>query len=172
LVIGGIKILEKIKNMKTLILLRHAKSESFFDSKSDLDRNLLEVGLESAQKVSKIFKEHDIVPDIILCSTANRTKQTCDIFIQNTGFQTPIIYLEELYMATASEMFLMVQQYYKQYKKIMIIGHNDGISKFANRVSKNGCENLSTSALVVFNFRFFFDLYRGKTVFFINPKLI
>jgi phosphohistidine phosphatase len=170
--VGRNQILAKIKIMKTLILFRHAKTESVFEASNDFERNLLKIGEETARKVSNIFKENHIVPDVILCSTAHRTRQTCDIFVQNTNSQSPIVYLEELYMASASEILQLVKEYSNQYHKIMIIGHNDGISKLANRVSKNGCESLSTSALVVFDFKSNFDIDNGDIKLFINPKLI
>jgi phosphohistidine phosphatase len=67
--------------MKTLLLLRHSKSEELYLSKSDFERNLSEQGLLDIQKVKKYYFSKYPYPDLILSSSANRTNKsiTCNI---------------------------------------------------------------------------------------------
>ncbi|MDP2176548.1 MAG: histidine phosphatase family protein [Bacteroidota bacterium] len=157
--------------MKSLIFLRHAKTEHLYDAPNDFGRNLTENGRRTAQKVSEIFSENKIQPDVILCSTANRTRQTLDIFLQNNDCKPDILMLENLYLASASDIYSIIQSY-KKYNAIMVIGHNDGLSLLASMLSAKDCPTLSTSALIVFNFKKEIELEKGNIELFINPKAL
>jgi phosphohistidine phosphatase len=157
--------------MKTLILLRHAKAESVYDAKNDFERNLTESGREAAKKVAETFSGKPFKPDIILCSTANRTKQTLDIFLQNSNFKPEIVMLEDLYMSTATDMFRNINKYDRK-KTIMVIGHNDGLSFLADKLSSSGCAPLPTSSLLVLSFKKSIDLEKGNIELFIYPNSI
>ena len=68
--------------MKTLILIRHAKS-SWEDDVTDLNRPLSLRGFSDANSISKEFKSYDFHPDGIFSSPAKRAATTCDVFMEN-----------------------------------------------------------------------------------------
>lgn len=153
-----------------LILLRHAKSVSQF-SALDFDRTLNEKGKQDAPMVAKAFAKLEIVPDIILCSTAARTQATLELFKNELNLNAPIVYLDELYHAAASEIYDIVQKYL-QHKKILVVGHNFGISNLANQLSIAGAQEMNTCGLYVFNFTERIEWNKGQIFKYLSPKTI
>ncbi len=149
-----------------LILLRHAKSVSQFTS-SDFNRTLNEKGRKDAPEVAKAFKLLDILPDIILCSTAIRTKETLALF----NMDAPVQYLDDLYHASASEMFDIISEN-QNYQTIMVVGHNFGITNLANQLSTNGAEEMNTCGLYIMEFPESIELNKGKMLHYLSPKTI
>jgi phosphohistidine phosphatase len=149
-----------------LILLRHAKSVSQFTS-SDFNRTLNEKGRKDAPEVAKAFKLLGILPDIILCSTAIRTKETLALF----NMDAPVQYLDNLYHASASEMLDIILEN-KNYQTIMVVGHNFGITNLANQLSTNGAQEMNTCGLYIIEFSESIELHQGKILHYISPKTI
>ena len=149
-----------------LILLRHAKSVSQFTS-SDFNRTLNEKGRKDAPEVAKAFKLLGILPDIILCSTAIRTKETLALF----NMDAPVQYLDDLYHASASEMFDIISEN-QNYQTIMVVGHNFGITNLANQLSTTGAEEMNTCGLYIMEFPESIELNKGKMLHYLSPKTI
>jgi len=149
-----------------LILLRHAKSVSQFTS-SDFNRTLNEKGRKDAPEVAKAFKALDIQPEIILCSTAIRTKETLDLF----QLTAPKEFLDNLYHAAASEMYDIILKY-PQYKTIMVVGHNFGITNLANQLSTNGAQEMNTCGLYIMEFSETIEWNKGVILNYLSPKNI
>lgn len=149
-----------------LILLRHAKSVSQITF-SDFERTLNEKGRQDAPRVAKVFKSLKVIPDIILCSTANRTKETLALF----DLDVPVEFLDNLYHASASEIYDIILNY-SQYQTIMVVGHNFGISNLANQLSSTGASEMSTCGLYIFSFPENIELYKGTMLHYLSPKTI
>ncbi len=158
--------------MKTLILLRHAKSELPSVSQKDFDRRLSDKGRIDIVKVSVAFNLLGIQPDAILCSSSTRTRETLETYLKVSGVKTKILYLDELYHASASEILNIVNQYENQYNHIMVVGHNFGISTLADRLSKSGAEQMSTSAIHVLEFAETIEPYQGSLIHSLNKKSV
>ena len=88
--------------MKTIFLLRHAKSSWDNTKLEDFDRPLDTRGIKSCKKIGKFFKKRKLVPDIVYCSTAVRAKQTWDLINRIVEKKKNIIYEDQLYMANSS----------------------------------------------------------------------
>lgn len=155
--------------MKTLILLRHAKTEpqSFF--KPDFDRNLIDKGKSDIVKVALHVSQLDIEPDIILCSSSNRTKQTLELLNKTNSYTCEIVITDKLYHASASEILDFIGLY-SQYHNILLIGHNFGISVLANTLAENGADEMPTSAVHILQFNQSIEPYKGKLLHSIRPK--
>ncbi len=153
-----------------LILLRHAKSVSHLTA-SDFNRKLNDKGVLDTPKVAQAFILLNIIPDIILCSTAVRTQETLALFKQSIALNSPVEFLDELYHASASEIFDIILKY-PQYKTIMVVGHNFGISNLANQLSTDGAQEMNTCGLYVFNFPENIELNKGTILNYLSPKLI
>ena len=149
-----------------LILLRHAKSVSQLTT-SDFNRTLNEKGRKDAPEVAKAFKLLGIQPDIILCSTAIRTKETLALF----NMDAPVQYLDDLYHASASEMFDIISEN-QNYQTIMVVGHNFGITNLANQLSTTGAEEMNTCGLYIMEFPESIELNKGKMLHYLSPKTI
>ncbi len=151
---------------KQLILLRHAKSVSQFTN-SDFNRTLNEKGKKDAPEVAKAFKLLGIQPNIILCSTAIRTKETLALF----RLDEPIEYLDGLYHAAASDIYDIILKY-QDYEIIMVVGHNFGITNLANQLSTTGAAEMNTCGLYILEFPDSIELNKGKILHYLSPKNI
>lgn len=153
--------------MITLLLLRHSKSEELNSSKSDFERNLSKQGILDNQKVKKYYFSKYPFPDLILSSSANRTKQTTELFFD---LKPNIIYLDELYHASASEILDIINRYAAKHNYIAVVGHNMGLSELANILSKKGCPELPTSGYSLLEFENGIELHQGNLCEIINTK--
>lgn len=113
-----------------LILTRHAKSSWKQPDIADHDRPLNKRGRASAVAVGKWLRREKMVPDEILSSSAERTRETAALM----EFGTEPVYDETLYHASASTMLQQLQQ--AKGKKVMMLGHNPGIGEFAERLAR------------------------------------
>ncbi len=158
--------------MKQLFLFRHAKTEERSLTGTDFARNLMERGKDDAKKVSHYLQKQGNLPELVLYSSANRTTQTFDIFYGTTTFGGEVIKLEELYHASASTILDTIEKYSRDYKNMMVIGHNMGISQLANMLCKDGCEELPTAGIAIIEFKENIQSAKGTLKAFITPKTI
>ncbi len=119
--------------MKRLTLLRHAQAEDKFLGQRDWDRPLTKRGILDATEMAQRLKAKRLKPELILSSPAVRTQQTSSIFAEHlSGSQ--IETLEELYLATCSQLFKTVQSQNK-FNHLLIVGHNPGLTELADLIS-------------------------------------
>ena len=95
--------------MKTLILMRHAKSSWKFPELSDKDRPLTKRGEHDAPRMGKLLKKEEIFPESILSSTAVRAAATAEAVAQKLDYKEEITYLDSLYMAEPSAIIEALQ---------------------------------------------------------------
>ena len=134
------------KQMRTLYLLRHAKSAWDDPSLDDHERPLAPRGRKAARLLARHFRELDADPELILCSTAQRTRETLDMVLSGVA-ATPIIAIERgLYLAGAESMLDRLRDIDAGVKRAMIIGHNPGLHELAVTLAQKGPVRL-TSAL-------------------------
>lgn len=158
--------------MKTLILLRHAKSEDPDLAESDFKRHLKNKGKQDILQVAEKSIHADYVPDLILCSTANRTRETLELYASLLKLKPEIHYTDSLYHASAFEIMDIVLTHAEQADTIMVVGHNMGLSVLASQLSDSGCPELPTSGMVIFNFDGAVEPGLGKLLHFFSPKTL
>ena len=113
--------------MKTLFLTRHGKSSWKDIDIPDAQRPLKKSGKKETAKAAHHLKKADLLPQLILCSSALRAKETAEIFIAESGFKGKVEYLDTLYMAEPEQILASIKQYGQDTKRIMVIGHNPGL---------------------------------------------
>jgi phosphohistidine phosphatase len=134
--------------MKTLLLIRHAKSSWEQPDLSDFDRPLNERGKKDAPEMAKRVKEKGIEIDHLLSSTAKRAKKTAKYFTEEFGFKKEDIKLvEELYGATQSEFLQAVKDIDDKYKTVALFSHNPGITDFASSLTNVRIDDMPTCAV-------------------------
>ena len=109
-----------------LHLLRHAKTNPTSPSGLDFDRELMPRGYEQLQEFKAFFSEHPFQVGQILCSSAQRTRQTLEE-IKGLFADVAVTFSEELYMASSDEMLQIINQL-QCAEDLLVIGHNEGIS--------------------------------------------
>ncbi len=124
--------------MKTLYIIRHAKSSWAISGQPDFDRPLNERGKENATMMAQRLKDKGIIIDAFVSSPAKRAKKTCKAFckVYNRD-EEEIIFREELYLAPSHTYYDVVMATDNSYKRIAVFGHNPGISDFVNTLVSN-----------------------------------
>lgn len=115
--------------MKTLFILRHAKSSWKDSTLADFERPLNRRGQRAAETLGQHFRSEGIVPDLVLCSPAVRARETIEIVSKNAKWRTDIRYDERIYEATAMRLFEVVSQIENDHKTAMLVGHNPGLEE-------------------------------------------
>ncbi len=132
--------------MKTLLLMRHAKSSWKDDSLEDFERPLKKRGRKDAQKMAKVMKKNDLIPDLILSSSSIRTKETVETIVDELDYQKKIVYLDNLYMAEPQDFINELQTISNNYENVMIVAHNPGLEAYL-QIIDGEIEAVPTSGL-------------------------
>ena len=111
--------------MKRLYLLRHAKSSWDDPELADHERPLSARGRRAADAIGNYLREHGIEPELVLCSSAARTRET----LERIGLSGEVE--RELYGASASELLARVRELPPSLGSVLLIGHNPGMHDVA-----------------------------------------
>jgi len=139
--------------MKTLYLLRHAKSSRDDHALKDFERPLADRGIRDVSKIaSRLSKRGDKV-DCVITSPALRAKTTAKMFADQIGFPADEVASNvELYFSGAN-MFLKEAMLLDEHcRSAMLVGHNPAITEFANRVCDGRINHIPTCGLVQLQF--------------------
>ena len=115
--------------MKTLFLLRHAKSSWKDETLPDFERPLNRRGKRAAETMGRYFKTSAIVPELILCSPAERARETLNLVLKASRWTTEVRYDQRIYDATAQRLVEVVSQIDNDRKVAMLVGHNPGMEE-------------------------------------------
>ena len=121
--------------MKTIYLLRHAKSDWVDPGVKDHDRPLNARGREAAPAMAAYIKAKGYRPDLVLCSTARRTVETFDLVKAALGEGVAVKFEESLYLAEPRQLMERLRRLDDAVKAVMVIGHNPGIAQVAAELS-------------------------------------
>lgn len=136
--------------MKTLILIRHAKSDWTDGSLSDHDRPLNNRGMHDAPEMAKRLLKNNISIDAFYTSTALRAMATANLFagILNE-MQLPIIQKPELYLAGVNIFQTLISEIDNSFNSIAIVAHNPGITHFANTLTNARIDDMPTGSFFI-----------------------
>jgi phosphohistidine phosphatase len=146
--------------MLTLILLRHAKSSWKNPGLPDQDRALATRGQKDAPVVGRALSANGVAPELILCSSARRTRDTLALMLPELKAEPKVVYDDALYHAPPARMLKMMQGTPAGTSSVMIVGHNPEIQALALDLIGHGPKLLRdrlmakypTAGLVVINF--------------------
>ena len=113
--------------MKTLLIMRHAKSSWATPSQADHDRPLNQRGRSAAPLMGEKLKEAGLTPDLIICSSAKRAHETAQLIAPSCGYKGEIEVHKALYLASPDIYFETLQLYGGDHQCILMIGHNPTI---------------------------------------------
>lgn len=138
--------------MKTLILVRHAKSSWSDPALPDRDRPLNERGKRDAPRMGKQLAKHDVKPDVIVSSPAVRALTTAQLIAGKLGFERADIRVDDrLYAAQARDLLQVVRELGDKPRCVMLVGHNPELTELAHRFSSS-IAHMPTCAVAVFAF--------------------
>ncbi|TVQ29081.1 MAG: histidine phosphatase family protein [Wenzhouxiangella sp.] len=168
--------------MKTLYLLRHAKSSWSQPRLADHDRPLAARGLAAAPTIGDYLNSCQPAPQFVLCSTALRTRQTWDLVGRQLDPSPPVTYDRDCYHASADELLGRLRNTAESIDTLLLVGHNPGMADLAECLTGSGSEPDLRRMLVKFPtaalacIRFDTDTWRtvmpgsGVLVSFVRPR--
>jgi phosphohistidine phosphatase len=124
--------------MKTLYLLRHAKSDWDDPKLDDFDRPLSKRGQRAGQRMGRYFTENKIRPELVLCSPALRTRETWDWVAPAIHPPPTFKALQGLYLAPPSRILTILRRLPEECGAVLVIGHNPGIGRVATLLAREG----------------------------------
>jgi len=132
--------------MKTVLLIRHAKSSWDDSSVSDFDRPLNERGKKNAPEMAVRLHDKGIKPDMLVSSPAKRAKQTAKAFQKILDIQD-LEFVDELYLPSPEAFAKVISSLPAKVSTVAIFSHNPGITEFANSLSTTRIDNMPTSSV-------------------------
>ena len=137
------------KNLKTLFIIRHAKSSWTEMDARDFDRTLDLRGHNDAPGMAKMLKGEGIKPDLLVSSPAMRAKTTANYFATEFGIDAQSIdYQKDIYEAFETDILKVVRDLPNEAKVVFLFGHNPALTYFTNRYDKNPVDNLPTCGII------------------------
>jgi phosphohistidine phosphatase len=115
--------------VKRLLLLRHAKAER--ETRDDIKRGLEPRGEKDSARMGRFLREDVYVPDLVLCSNSQRTRETLRLMLPELGGVPRVEYLAELYLAEPEIVLAAVRHAPNATNVLMVVGHNPGLEQLA-----------------------------------------
>ncbi len=135
---------------RTIVMIRHAKSSWANPLQSDFERPLTDRGKNDAEDMGKRLRKNEIKPDLIISSTAKRTRQTAKRIAKELGYdEEKIRWEEKLYHCIPSVFEELLYEVDGKAKTVAIVAHNPGITDFVNQLAGNFViDNMPTCGIV------------------------
>lgn len=161
--------------MKTLSILRHAKSSWDDPELRDVERPLLQKGVKRTIRVCKYMKKNSIIPDAIVTSPAERALQTTNIVLEE--LKLPIVpqVSRKLYPGRIEEILDVISELDDELKHVLIVGHNPVFSNLIDKMAEDlNVDWLPTSGLVTISFDIkgweYIASATGNYIHYVKPK--
>jgi len=161
-----------------LILLRHAKSSWEHEHLDDFDRPLADKGIKACKTIRDYIENKKLFPDLIICSSSDRTKETISLIFKNNLNKLKIIYSGELYLSNVNKIINIISRTNDKIKRLMIVGHNPEMELLVEKITGKEFpyEKFNTAGLAILelNIKSWAEIKSktGKLSLFITPKLI
>ncbi|TJZ44553.1 histidine phosphatase family protein [Streptomyces piniterrae] len=145
-----------MSSLRRLVVLRHAKSARPPDV-ADHERPLAPRGRRDAPAAGRWLRDADWLPELVLCSTSQRTRETWDLAAAQLGTPPPARYEPALYAATVPELLTAVREVPAHVHTLLLIGHNPSTQDLVLTLAGDGLgdalprtqESFPTSAIAV-----------------------
>ena len=156
--------------MKTIILIRHAKSSWKFHDLKDIERPLKKRGQKDAARMAHVLREMKIHIDKFISSPAERALSTAIAF----ALRDEIAVDQRLYLESKSKLLSVIQELDENFQSVVLFSHNPDLTDFANFLANDTIENIPTAGMVGIQFDVNswkeIEKGKGKRLFFEIPK--
>jgi phosphohistidine phosphatase len=159
--------------MKTLLILRHAKSSWDNPDSADFDRPLNARGLKTAPFVGNLMRERHVRVDLILSSPARRARETAALVKEAAEIAAEIRYDERIYEASPISLLHVLAETENEFEAVLLVGHNPGLEGLI-KILTGGIQPMPTAALagIELNIEHWNEIAAdcGKLNFIVRPK--
>lgn len=121
--------------MKTLLVLRHAKSSWKEEGVSDHDRPLNKRGKRDAPRVGELLLDEGLKPELIISSTARRARKTASKVASQCGYQGIIELQGTLYLAPPGAYLETLRKVDDALDRVLVVGHNPGLEQLVAQLT-------------------------------------
>lgn len=159
--------------MKTLYIVRHAKSSWKYEGVEDIDRPLKERGINDAHLMSTFLSKEIQRPDVFISSNANRALHTAVIFCRNFNYPFSNLKIKkELYSFSDGYLVKTVKALDDSFDSAIIFSHDHGINTFVNKFGSKPIAHVSTCGVIGIRFdeKHWKNVKKGNTVLIEFPK--
>jgi phosphohistidine phosphatase len=132
--------------MKTLLVLRHAKSSWNDRALDDHERPLTKRGRRDAPRMGELVREYGLMPDVVISSDAVRARLTAEAVAEAARYAGEIVLDPHLYMACPADILWLLSTVRENAETVMIVGHNPGLEKLVEQLTGER-QDLPTAAL-------------------------
>lgn len=159
--------------MKTLLLLRHAKSDWDDVSLRDFERPLAPRGRRDAPRMGEALKQRGPLPDLVISSPASRARETIEAVIQAADLKASLQFDESIYGASSAELMTLIRRLPASSDCALVVGHNPGFEDLVARLTGHA-ERMPTAGLACIEFQT--DSWEniedgeGRLSWFLTPK--
>lgn len=120
-----------------LLVLRHAKSNWDSDVLSDFDRPLAPRGVRDAPRMGRWLLERDLRPDRVLCSPAERARETAQLVVEAMGVEgAAVVHDERIYEAALPDLFAVLADGAPGASRVLLVGHNPGLEELVRYLAR------------------------------------
>lgn len=134
--------------MKTLFVLRHAKSSWDNINLSDFERPLNKRGLKTAPQMGEMMYRKNFQPNVIISSPAKRAKQTAILVKESAQISGKIHYDERIYEASPYRLLQIISDFDEKADSVMLVGHNPGLENLL-KILTGEIQAMPTAALAI-----------------------
>jgi phosphohistidine phosphatase len=163
--------------MQELMILRHAKAEQWYPGAEDFPRALRDVGREHAARVAAWICNQHYLPDEVLCSPAQRTRETLSpLLAMRPELDSCTTFVPQIYGASTRTLMTLLDRAFADHDRVLIVGHNPGFEMLAFEViapaERRKLERLPTGTLLVIELDSGWpdDSGRGRLAHFVRGK--
>jgi phosphohistidine phosphatase len=166
------------------MLLRHAKSSWDDPTLNDFDRPLAPRGEAAAPRMGAYMAEHDLAPELVLCSPAVRTRKTLDLVLPHLSGTPTVVYEEAFYLAAPAVMLARLRKVEGKVRRVLVIAHDPGMQGLAVELAGSGdpkalqaiAAKFPTAGLAVLSFNVGewakIRAGKGRLELFVTPKML
>jgi phosphohistidine phosphatase len=135
--------------MRTLFLIRHAKSSWDNPGLRDFSRPLNDRGLHDAPKMANFLAKQGVEPDLLLSSPAKRALTTAHFFAKTFGIgDEAVVQEQDIYEAAPGDILQIVSRLPDSAQTVLLFGHNPTLTEVANRYTEDFIDNIPTCGIV------------------------
>ena len=154
--------------MKTILFLRHGKSDWDADFSTDHERPLAKRGVKASATMGRFIATCGVLPDRIITSTAVRARTTIQLAKEAGGWDAPTRETKTLYHASPTDLLVQIRAEDDAADVLLLVGHEPTWGSTVSRLAGGGALKYPTAALA----RVDFDVRRWQDVAFGNGELI
>ncbi len=114
--------------MARITLIRHGKSEMPKIGADDFDRALVQRGVKNSEDVGKFMLTHKMLPELVMVSSAARTRQTYELLSLSWPASLKVVYLDQLYEASADTLLSLIFDCARDFNNVAVVGHNPSLA--------------------------------------------